>query len=236
MNTYKQTKDILTKFKKLSRPETIKGMARFGINTEKNFGVSIPELRNIAKEIGRDHQLAQNLWETGIHDARILAGMIEEPEEVSGKQADKWASDFDSWDVCDEVCMNLFKKLPYAYDKAVEWSGSDKEFRKRAGFVLMACLAVSDKKAEDNKFIKFFPYIKDHSKDNRNFVKKAVNWALRQIGKRNIDLNKLAIQIGEEINSFDFKSSKWIAADALKELKSEKVQKRLTERMNRMKK
>ena len=201
------TKDIIIKLKALSNPKALEGMARFGINPENNFGVSIPNLRKIAKETGRDHQLAHSLWATEIHDARILASMIEEPEEVSKNQADKWASDFDSWDVCDEVCMNVFEKLPFAYEKAVEWTGSREEFIKRAGFVLIARLAVSDKKAEDIKFIKFFPYIKEHSKDNRNFVKKAVNWALRQIGKRNINLNKLAMQVCEEIYNFDFKSS-----------------------------
>ena len=180
--------------------------------------------------------MAHDLWETGIHDARILAGMIEEPSEVTRKQADRWASDFDSWDVCDEVCMNIFKKLSFAYEKAVEWSSSVEEFIKRAGFVLMACLAVSDKKAEDSRFINFFPYIKKQSKDDRNFVRKAVNWALRQIGKRNISLNKLAIQVGEEIYDFDNKSSKWIATDALRELKSEKVQKRLRDKENKKRK
>ncbi len=224
------TKDIIIKLKALSNPKALEGMARFGINPENNFGVSIPNLRKIAKETGRDHQLAHSLWATEIHDARILASMIEEPEEVSKNQADKWASDFDSWDVCDEVCMNVFEKLPFAYEKAVEWAGSTEEFIKRAGFVLMARLAVSDKKAEDIKFIKFFPYIKEHSKDNRNFVKKAVNWALRQIGKRNINLNKLAMQVCEEIYNFDFKSSKWIATDALRELNNDKIQKRLRER------
>ncbi len=236
MNVYKKTKDIIIKLKSLSKPESVKGMARFGINPENNFGVSIPDLRKMAKEIGRDHQVAHDLWETGIHDARILAGMIEEPSEVTRKQADRWASDFDSWDVCDEVCMNIFKKLSFAYEKAVEWSSSVEEFIKRAGFVLMACLAVSDKKAEDSRFINFFPYIKKQSKDDRNFVRKAVNWALRQIGKRNISLNKLAIQVGEEIYDFDNKSSKWIATDALRELKSEKVQKRLRDKENKKRK
>ena len=236
MNVYKETEDIIIKLKSLSKPESVEGMARFGINPEKNFGVSIPNLRKIAKENGRDHQLAHNLWATGIHDARILAGMIDEPAEVTREQADKWAGDFDSWDVCDEVCMNIFEKLLFAYEKAVEWSSSEEEFIKRAGFVLMARLAVSDKKAEDSKFISFFPYIKKQSKDDRNFVKKAVNWAIRQIGKRNVNLNKLAIQVGEEIYNFDDKSSRWIAADALRELKNEKIQKRLRDRNNRNRK
>lgn len=220
-------KNIIEKLKSLSNPEAVKGMARFGINPEKNLGVSILDLRKIACEIGKNHELADKLWATGIHDARILAGMIGQPDEVTEKQMEQWVGDFDSWDVCDEVCMNLFEKLPFAYNKAVEWSSRDEEFVKRTGFVLMARLAISDKKAADEKFISFLPFIKKESTDSRNFVKKAVNWALRQIGKRNITLNKLAIKAGEEIYSIGSKSARWIASDALKELKNEKIQKML---------
>lgn len=156
--------------------------------------------------------------------------MIGQPDEVTEKQMEQWVGDFDSWDVCDGVCMNLFEKLPFVYNKAVEWSSRDEEFVKRAGFVLMARLAVSDKEADDKKFITFFPYIKKESADSRNYVRKAVNWALRQIGKRNITLNKLAIKAGEEIYSIDSKSARWIASDALRELKNEKIQKRLIDR------
>ncbi len=224
---------IIKRLKSLSNPEAIKGMARFGINPERNLGTSIPQLRKTAKELGRDHELALDLWSTGIHDARILAGMIDEPDDVSEKQMEQWAGDFDSWDVCDQVCMNLFKKSPIVYEKAVEWSKRDKEFVKRAGFALMAVLAVGDKKAGDDKFIKFLPYIKKESTDGRNYVKKAVNWALRQIGKRNLNLNKIAIKTGEEIYNIDSKSAKWIASDALRELKSKEVQKRLTDKERR---
>jgi len=183
---------IIKKLKSLSNPKAVEGMARYGINPEKNLGISIPQLRKTAKEIGRNHKLALNLWETGIHDARIMAGMIDEPCKVSEKQMEEWAGDFDSWDVCEQVCMNLFKRSPIVYKKAIEWSGRSEEFVKRAGFALMAILAVSDKKAADEEFIKFFPYIKKESTDSRNYVKKAVNWALRQIGKRNLNLNKIA--------------------------------------------
>ena len=222
--------DIIKRLKSLSNPEAIEGMARYGINPDKNLGVSIPDLRQIAREIGKNHQLAQDLWVTGIHDARILAGMIDQAGEVTEEQMEQWVGDFDFWDVCDEVCMNLFEKLPFAYEKAVHWSSREEEFVKRAGFVLMARLAVSDKKAADEKFINFLPYIKRESTDSRNYVKKAVNWALRQIGKRNINLNKLAISAGEEIYSIDSKSARWIASDALRELKNEKIQKRLIDR------
>lgn len=225
--------NIIKRLKSLSNPEAVKGMTRYGINPKKNLGVSIPDLRQVARETGRNHQLAQNLWSTGIHDARILAGMIGEPDKVSEEQMENWASKFDSWDVCDEVCMNLFEKVPLAYKKAVEWSGRKEEYVKRAGFVLMARLAIGDKKAGDEKFISFLPYIERESIDSRNYVKKAVNWALRQIGKRNITLNKLVVKAAEEIYSIDSKSTKWIASDALRELISDNVQRRLIDRENR---
>jgi len=228
--------NIIKKLKSLSNPEALKGMARYGISIENTFGgISTSVLRAIARETGRDNQLAQKLWETGIHEARILAGMVSEPEKVTEKQLEDWVSDFDSWDVCDEVIMNLFEKMPVAYRKAVEWSSRKEEFVKRAGFALMARLAVSDKKAPDEKFTSFFPYIKKESTDGRNYVKKAVNWALRQIGKRNISLNKLAIEVGEEIYELDSKSARWIASDALRELKDEKVKRRLIDKENRNK-
>ena len=219
--------DILNELKALSNPRAVEGMARYGINPENTFGVSIPNLRRIAKETGKDHTLAQQLWSSGIHEARILASMIEDPKMASEEQIESWASDFDSWDVCDQCCTNLLKKTRFAYEKAIEWSANDKEFVKRAGFVMMACLAVSDKKADDKQFEPFFPLIMKEAGDNRNFVKKAVNWALRQIGKRNLNLNKRAIDVAEEIQSMDVKSAKWIASDALRELTSEAVQQRL---------
>jgi len=222
-----QYNDILKKLKALSNPKAVEGMARFGINPENTYGVSIPDLRKISKEAGKNHTLAQKLWSSGIHEARILASMIDEPTTVSEEQMERWVKDFDSWDVCDQCCMNLFEKTKFAYQKCVEWSSNKQEFVKRAGFVLMACLAVSDKKVIDEQFVNFFPIIKSESVDNRNFVKKGVNWALRQIGKRNRNLNKMAIRTAKEIQEIDSKSSKWIASDALRELTGEKIQKRL---------
>jgi len=222
-----QYNDILKKLKALSNPKAVEGMARFGINPENTYGVSIPDLRKIAKEAGKDHALAQKLWASGIHEARILASMIDEPTAVSEEQMERWVKDFDSWDVCDQCCMNLFEKTKFAYQKCAEWSSNKQEFVKRAGFALMARLAVSDKKARDEQFVNFFPIIKRESVDNRNFVKKGVNWALRQIGKRNRNLNKMAIRTAKEIQEIDSKSSKWIASDALRELTDKKIQKRL---------
>jgi 3-methyladenine DNA glycosylase AlkD len=222
-----QYDDILKKLKSLSDPKAVEGMARFGINPENTFGVSIPNLRQIAKETGKDHALAQQLWASGIHEARILASMVDDPKMVTEEQLERWVKDFDSWDVCDQCCMNLFEKTQFAYQKAVEWSSNDKEFIKRTGFVLMARLAVSDKKADDRQFEPFLPIIKRESTDNRNFVKKAVNWALRQIGKRNLNLNGKAVETAKEIQEIDSKSARWIASDALRELTGQAVLERL---------
>ena len=222
-----QYNDIIQKIKSLADPEAVKGMARFGINPENTYGVSIPNLRKLAREIGKDHVLAQQLWASGIHEARLLASFIDEPKLVTESQLESWVKDFNSWDVCDQCCSNLFDETELAHSKAGEWSKREVEFVKRAGFVLMAALSVHDKKASDEDFIKFLPMIKREATDERNFVKKAVNWALRQIGKRNLDLNKMAIKTAEEIKQIDSKSARWIAADAIRELTSEKVQKRL---------
>jgi 3-methyladenine DNA glycosylase AlkD len=221
------TSDILDKLKALSDPKAVEGMARFGINPENTYGVSIPNLRKIARETGKNHALAQELWASGIHEARILASMIDDPRMATEEQLEIWVKDFDSWDVCDQCCINLFDKTGFAYRKAVEWSERDEEFVKRAGFVLMARLAVCDKKAANNQFEVFLPIIRREASDNRNYVKKAVNWALRQIGKRNTDLNRKAIETAEEIQKTDSRSARWIASDAIRELTSASVQKRL---------
>jgi 3-methyladenine DNA glycosylase AlkD len=219
-------KILIEKLKSLSNPRALAGMGRFGINLENTYGVSIPVLRKMAKQIGQNHLLALKLWNSNIHEARILAGMIDVPEEVTEKQMERWVKDFDSWDVCDQVCSNLFDQTKFAHKKALDWSKRGEEFVKRAGFVLMAALAVHDKEAGDKDFLKFLPILKREALDERNFVKKAVNWALRQIGKRNLHLNQMAIQMAKEIQGIDSKSAKWIASDAIRELASEAVQKR----------
>ena len=223
----KNFEEILIKLKSLSNPEAVAGMARFGINAKNTYGVSIPDLRKMAKGIGKNYILAQKLWDSGIHEARILAGMIDLPEKVTEKQMKHWVKDFNSWDVCDQVCSNLFDKTKFAHKKAIEWSERTEEFVKRAGFALMAALAVHDKEASDKEFLKFLPIIKREATDERNFVKKAVNWALRQIGKRNLSLNKMAIKASKEIQRLDSKAARWVASDALRELTSEAVRKRL---------
>lgn len=221
------SQEIIKKLKSLSSSRNIAGMARFGISAKNTLGVPVPELRRMAKEIGKDHKLALKLWDSGIHEARILASMIDVSKEVSEKQMEKWVKGFDSWDVCDQTCMNLFVFAPGAYKKCFEWNKRKEEFVKRTSFALMACFAVKDKKMKDTEFIRFFPIIKKAANDERNFVRKAVNWALRQIGKRNLRLNKEAIRVAREIKRMDSKSAKWIANDALRELQGEAVQRRL---------
>src|SRR5712691_8021757 len=208
-------------------PKAVEGMARFGIQSSNSFGVSVPKLRTLAQEVGRDHLLALKLWETGLHDARLLATMIDDPKQITIDQMDKWVHDFDSWDIVDGSCGNLFDKTPFAIGKAKEWCKREEEFVKRAGFVLMAELAVHDKQAKDKLFLDFLPLIIGGASDKRNFVKKAVNWALRQIGKRNLKLNKAAASTALKIRKIESGSAKWIASDALRELKSPQVLKRL---------
>ena len=214
---------IIRKLKSQANKKNVEGMARFGINPKNTLGVSVYIIREMAKNIPKSHLLAARLWRSRIHEARMLAGFIDQPAKVTEKQMERWVKEFDSWDICDQVCSNLFDRTPYAYKKAREWSRRKEEFVKRAGYVLMAALSVHDKKASDSVFVKFYPLIKKGSIDERNYVKKAANWALRQIGKRNIRLNRSAIRIGKEIQKIDAKSARWIAADALRELQSKKV-------------
>lgn len=226
-DTELKAKATIKKLESLSDPSNKDGMARFGINVSNALCISMPALRKLAKEIGKDHALALALWETEIHEARILAALVDDPKQVTEAQMDHWVAGFDSWDVCDGCCSSLFDKTKFAYDKCFEWSRDDREFVKRAGFTMMATLAVHDKKAGDATFNRFFPVILKGSTDERNFVRKAVNWALRQIGKRNLSLNKEAIAVGNEMKTIDSKSARWIASDALRELQGEAVQKKL---------
>ena len=210
-----------------ARPDQLAGMARYGMVIERRLGVSVPDMRRIAKELGPDHKLALELWKTGIVEARIIAAMIDDPEMLTEGQMEEWAADINSWDVCDQVCMNLFEKSPLAWQKIIDWSRREEEFVKRIAFALIACLAWHDKKAQDEKFIELLPVIIKGATDERNFVKKAVNWALRNIGKRNLNLNKAAVNTAREIQQLDSKAARWIASDTIRELESEAVQIRL---------
>jgi len=217
---------ILARLHALRDPEAVAGMARYGINPKNNYGISVRTLREIARETGTDHDLALKLWASGIHDARILAGIIDDPGLTTEQQMDRWVNHFDSWDVCDQCC-GLFARTGFAYRKAVEWSGRVEEYVRRAGFVTMARLAVTDKRADDSQFEPFLVIIRESADDDRNYVKKAINWALRQIGKRNRRLNRMAIDTAEKIARAESKSARWIASDALRELTSGAVQERL---------
>ena len=222
--------NIVRELKRHSNPKNVAGMARFGINPANTLGISIHVLRGMAKELGVNHDLDHQLWASGIHEARILAAMIDDPSKVTARQMESWVKDFYSWDVCDQVCSNLFDKTNLAYSKALAWSGRREEFVKRAGFALMAALAFHDKKAPDSAFREFLSAIKRESNDDRNFVKKAVNWALRQVGKRNLGLNREAVGTAREIRKVRSKSARWIANDALRELTNPTLQARLRNR------
>jgi 3-methyladenine DNA glycosylase AlkD len=220
-------KDVLDKLQSKARPEQLKGMAKYGMAVEQRLGVSVPDMRKLAKEIGRDHKLALDLWRTGTAEARIVAALVGEPDKLTEEQMEDWVKGINSWDVCDQVCMNLFEKNQLAWKKIVDWSKREEEFVKRTAFSLIACLAWHDKKTSDEKFIELLPVIIRESTDERNFVKKAVNWALRNIGKRNLNLNKAAINAAKEIQRLDSKAARWIASDAIRELESESIQSRL---------
>jgi len=219
--------EIIQRLRLLAKPENVKGMARYGINHKNNLGISIYQLRPLAKEIGKNHTLALKLWDSGIHDARLLACFVDDPKKVTTDQMDAWAEDFDSWDICDQVCTSLFDLTPFAYEKVHQWTRKEKDFVKRAAFSLIAGLAVHDKKATDQVFENLLPLLVIHAIDDRNYVKKAVNWALRNIGKRNLSLNKKAIKTAYKIQKINSRSARWIASDAIRELTSEKIQQRL---------
>ncbi len=219
----KSVEEVINELKRHYSPRNIEGMKRYGIKADKAFGLNAPTMYAIAKRIGKNHELALELWETGYHEARHIAAMIDDPKLVTKSQMNKWVKDFNSWDICDGTCSNLFRNTPYALEKIHQWAKSKKEFVRRAGFALLAFVAVHHKKRNDKDFLQFFPLIKKHSFDERNFVKKAVNWALRQIGKRSKFLNKEALKLAKEIQTFESKSARWIANDAIRELTNPKI-------------
>jgi 3-methyladenine DNA glycosylase AlkD len=207
--------------------ENVAGMARFGIRTDRALGVPMPVVRGLARQAGRSHALARDLWRSGIHEARILATLVEEPARVTPAQMDRWARAFDSWDICDQACQNLFRYTPWAWGQAERWSRARPEFVRRAAFALMAGLAVKAKDAPAARFEALLPLIEAAASDERNAVRKAVNWALRQIGKRDPALWRRAIETAESIRQQDSRAARWIAADALRELRSHAVKARL---------
>jgi len=210
--------EVLTALHAQANSENVAGMARFGITSTNTLGIAIPNLRKLAKEIGKSHELALQLWQSGIHEARILASFIDIPAQVTEEQMEAWVKDFDSWDVCDQVCGNLFDRTGIAHRKAVEWCHREEEFTRRAGFAMIAYLAVHDKAAFDGVFSGFFPLIERYSTDPRNFVKKAVNWALCQVGKRSPLLCSEAMVVAEHLANASDKTARWVGKDALREL------------------
>lgn len=216
-------KEIIAELKKNESEYNREGMKRYGINVDKAFGVNVPVMRDLAKKIGRNHELSLKLWESGYHEARQIATMIADPNVMTKASLNKWVKDFNSWDIVDGACSNLIRKTKFAYDLIPVLAKRKKEFERRTAFSLIAHLAVHDKQRNDEDFLQFFPLIKQYAIDERNFVKKAVNWALRQIGKRSVFLRDLAIDLAEEIKLINSKSARWIANDALRELKNPKT-------------
>jgi 3-methyladenine DNA glycosylase AlkD len=216
--------DLIAHLRSLANPENVVGQRRFGITPKtEHLGISMPALRKLARKHRNDHAQTLELWASGIHEARILAALTEDPSQVNRAQANRWVRDFDSWDICDHVCGEVFPYVRFALERAHAWSGQRSEFVKRAGFVVMARMAVRRKDLPDEVFQKFLPIIRREATDERNFVRKAVNWALRQIGKRSAGLRRAAIAEAKAIAKIDSRAARWIAADALRELQPPKT-------------
>jgi 3-methyladenine DNA glycosylase AlkD len=209
---------ILDEMRSLGDPNASQEMARFGIHANNVIGLSVPQIRAIARRVGPDQELAGQLWATGIHDARILASLVGDPRKITRTTMDRWTGDFASWDICDACCCNLFDRTPYRWQKVRKWARNEGEFVRRAAFATLAGLAVHDKAAEDRLFLDALPLIEKYAFDDRNFVRKGVNWALRNIGKRNATLRPPAIACAQRIRAQGTRAARWIAADALREL------------------
>ena len=222
--------DILRWLERRGTRRNVAGMARYGIVSPRAFGVSMATMRPLVRRLGRDHALALALWKTGWHEARVLAAFVDEPGKVTRSQMNAWAADFDNWAVCDSTCFHLFDRTPPAWEKARQWAASPREFVRRAGFVLMASLALHDKSAPDEEFEKFLPLIRRAADDERNFVSKAVNWALRQIGKRNLALREAAVALAGDLASSSEAAPRWVGKDALRELTRPALRERLVRR------
>jgi len=218
---------IIERLEKQANPDNVEGMARYGIAEIKAYGLNAPALREMAREIGRDQSMARRLWRKRTHETRILTTLLADPVQTTEADIDRWVSDLRNWAICDALCMNLLWQLPFAHEKALELSAREEEFEKRAGFALIATLALKDKRASDDEIARFLPIIEREAGDERNFVKKAVNWALRQIGKRSRPLNEQAVELAERLRKSEAPAARWVGADAWRELTGEKVQERL---------
>lgn len=219
--------EVVAKLRALENKDRLAGKAHFGINVDKALGLSMPEIRGVAKGVTKDHQLAEALWQTDLHETRLIASMVDHPKWVTEDQMERWVLDFDSWDVCDQTCGELFDKTPFVTKKIHDWSARPEEYVKRAGFAMIAWQAVHDKKRKDQDFLQYLPLIKREATDSRNFVKKAVNWGLRQIGKRSAGLHPHALATAQTLAGSNDKTARWIGADAVRELSLDKVRERL---------
>jgi 3-methyladenine DNA glycosylase AlkD len=220
-------RDVLARLEALADPGRLASAARSGIPVDRAYGVSMPQLRTLARELGVDHRLALGLWDSDVHEARILASLVDDPAEVDAAQMERWVADFDAWDVCDQVCMNLFRRSPLAYEKAVEWIGRGEPFVKRAGFALIAVQAVHDKRAADDRFAALVSLVVAAADDERPLVRKGASWALRQIGKRNRHLNALAVEAAVGLRAGPGRGARWVGTDAWRELRDPRLQERL---------
>ena len=211
---------IIQEFERLSDVDFAQNMKKFGIRYVKSYGLRLPQIRKVAKQCGKNHDLALKLWNHGYHETYLMATLVEESEKVSSEQLNDWVNTFYSWDLVDQACINLLRFIPEARENIFIWCDSDEEFVKRTAFSLIAVLAVHEKESD---FEIYFDVIEEASKDNRNFVKKSVNWAIRQIGKIDLENNRKALDLAYEILEMDNKASKWVARGAIRELESEKV-------------
>jgi len=216
--------------KRLASKKTRDGMLRYGIPQDNAFGVPVSKIQQLAKQLGRSHELAAALWETGWYEARMLAAYVDEPERVTPAQMDRWCRDFDNWGIVDTVCFVLFDRTPHAWGKVEPWSGKRAEFEKRAGFVLLACLAAHDKAARDAQFLALLPLVERHAGDERNFVKKGISWALRMVGRRSPALHAAAVKVAKRLAQAPEPAARWVGKEALRELTSPAVIKRLAAR------
>jgi 3-methyladenine DNA glycosylase AlkD len=227
------TKEVLAGLKQQGTRRTVEGMARYGIEAEHAFGVPMGTLLSLSKRLGKDHDLAIELWESGWYEARLLAALVGEPERVTRRQMNAWAASFENWADCDTVCFKLWDRTPFAWEKARQWSGSPRELVKRAGLVLMACLALHEKAASDTRFLAFLPLIEKGARDERNLVQKGASWALRSIGRRSQALNTAALSLARRLAQSEEAASRWVGKDTLRELASPKVRARLARRGER---
>jgi 3-methyladenine DNA glycosylase AlkD len=225
--------EVLEWLERRGTQRTVKGMARYGIEAKRAFGVPMGTLLSLSKRIGKDHALALALWESGWYEARLLAALVGDPERMTRRQMNAWATSFENWADCDTACFKLFDRSPFAWEKARQWSGSPRLFVKRGGFALIACLALHDKAAPDKKFLAFLPVIERGARDERNFVKKAVNWALRAIGRRNFELNAAAVAVANRLALSEAAAARWVGKNALRELSSSKVRAQLARRASK---